>query len=239
MPSSLFDYVPGSFHTMGECNPSSVGKRFSFTMPRGSKWTLNLRDDARAREFYCPPEDKTGPIPMPVIPAPVTNVPGIDPGRPKSQADCPAGRTFVPGGRKTGLIVNGVEVLSSAVCILQTNTPPPPPPTAPTPVKPAPVATCRQQEFNPRTGALMGLVQNPGLCGMTGGCVRIGDCTYRDLPRLVNPPFEMPSVIALPPSASLGSGGGTIRPSPITPGGRLPGPGFYDLGPGGGVKVPR
>jgi hypothetical protein len=31
----------------------------------------------------------------------------------------------------------------------------------------------------------------------------------------------------------------TLRPSPITPGGRLPGPGFYDLGPGGGVKVPR
>jgi hypothetical protein len=188
MPSALFDYVPGSFHTMGQCNPSSVGKRFSFTMPRGSKWTLNPGDDARAREFYCPPEDKTGPIPMPVIPEPVTNVPEI-----------------------------------------------PPRPPAPTPVKPTPIATCRPQEFNPRTGALMNLVTNPVLCGMTGGCVRIGDCTYRELPRLVTPPLGSPLGIVLPSGPSLGTS--TIRPSPINPapGFITPGNRFYDLGPGGGA----
>jgi len=35
------------------CNPSSVGKRFSFNFPSGKKWTLSKSDDAQARAFYC------------------------------------------------------------------------------------------------------------------------------------------------------------------------------------------
>ena len=35
------------------CNPSSVGRRFSFNFPSGKKWTLSKAEDARARAFYC------------------------------------------------------------------------------------------------------------------------------------------------------------------------------------------
>ena len=35
------------------CNPSSIGKRFSFNFPSGKKWTLSKAEDARARAFYC------------------------------------------------------------------------------------------------------------------------------------------------------------------------------------------
>lgn len=53
MPSALFDYIPGSFHTMGAVSNQSSG-RFSFTMPKtGKTWTLSKADDARARAFYC------------------------------------------------------------------------------------------------------------------------------------------------------------------------------------------
>lgn len=51
------------------CNPSSVGRRFSFNFPSGKKWTLSKAEDARARAFYCGggPVVNPQPDPYPVM----------------------------------------------------------------------------------------------------------------------------------------------------------------------------
>ena len=117
MPSSLFSYVPGSFHAMGESSDPKI------TCPTGMTPT-------------CAP-----------IPTSLPQVPG------------------------------------------------PAVPPQPSPIT-SPLA-CPSEQINPRTGALMGLVKNASLCPQTGGCVKIGDCYYRDLPSLVNPPGTQP---AIPPA---------------------------------------
>jgi len=137
MPSPLFDYVGGSFHTMGESA------------------TINCPE---GQTPVCQPIPRPAPVTVPMVslqPGPIRNP-----------------------------------------------------------------AYCQDQTFNPETGAIMELVSNPSYCAIIGGCVQIGDCYYRDLPRMVNPPFELPSPIALPPKTPEPP----IRPSPITPGGRPPSP---------------
>lgn len=52
-PMGLRPANPPTPSTGALCNPGSVGKRFSFTMPSGKKWTLSTQADAEARAFYC------------------------------------------------------------------------------------------------------------------------------------------------------------------------------------------
>lgn len=59
------------------CNPSSVGKRFSFNFPSGKKWTLSQKDDASARGFYC-----GGSAPQPASPDTIVCPDGFDTGLP-------------------------------------------------------------------------------------------------------------------------------------------------------------